>query len=100
MGQLVDQIRVASQRIDQARFLELLRWHRAVAGLSELDWSATGSFRQGVDELDQARAAELLQDVRRAGRDRRSARRGADGKPQFRDGMTLRDMGQPPGQGA
>lgn len=92
MTDLTSQIRRAADDLDQDRFLELLRWHRAVVGLSDLDWSAPGAFRQGVDELDQARAAELLQDVRRAGRDRRTGRRGADGKPQFRDGLTLREM--------
>lgn len=93
---LTSQIRRAAEQINQARFLELLRWHRVVAGLAELDWSAPGAFRQGVDELDPARAAELLRDVRRVGRDRRSGRRGADGKPQFRDGLTLRQLRQRP----
>lgn len=94
--ELTAQIRVAAERLDQGRFLELLRWHRVVAGLDELDWAAPGSYRQGVDELDQERAAELLQDVRRAGRDRRSSRRSADGKPQFRDGLTLRQLRRRP----
>lgn len=90
--ELTAQIRDAAESLDQDRFLELLRWHRAVVGLSDLDWSAPGAFRLGVDELDQARAAELLQDVRRVGRDPRSGRRGADGKPQFRGGRTLRQL--------
>lgn len=87
----MDQIRVASQRIDQARFVELLRWHRVVAGLPELDWSQPGIYAQAVTELSTERAGELLRDVRRAGRDPRGHRRGADGKPHFRDGRTLRD---------
>ncbi|WP_226438509.1 hypothetical protein [Rhodococcus yananensis] len=91
MDEIVDQIRVASQRIDQARFLELLRWHRVVAGLPELDWSQPGVYTQAVTELTPERAAELLRDAQRAGRDLRGHRRGADGKPQFRQGRTLRD---------
>ena len=82
---------MAANSLDQARFLELLRWHRAVVGLSDLDWSAAGAYRRGVDELDEARVAELLRDAQRMARDPRSRRRGADGKPVFRDGRTLKD---------
>lgn len=87
----MDQIRVASQRIAPARFLELLRWHRAIGGLPELDWSQPGAYAQAVTELSPEQAGELLRDVRRLGRDPRGHRRGADGKPRFQDGRTLRD---------
>ena len=49
-----------------AEFLELLRWHRAVAGLPDLEWSSRGAYRQGVAELTDARARELLHDIRHA----------------------------------
>ena len=74
-----------------AEFLELLRWHRAVAGLPDLDWSAGGAYRRGVAELTDVRACELLRDVRRVARDPRRHRLGADGKPLFRGGCTLAD---------
>lgn len=87
---LIDQIHAASVNLDDpAMFLELLRWHRAVAGLPDLDWAAAGTYRRGVADLPDGRAAELLRDVRRAARDPRRHRHGADGKPQFRNGRTL-----------
>ncbi|MEW1938747.1 UNVERIFIED_ORG: hypothetical protein EDC92_1201 [Dietzia maris] len=91
MDELAEKIRVASEQLDPARFLELLRWHRVVAGLPELDWSQPGVYKRAVDELTPERAAELLRDVRRTARDPRGHRHGADGKPQFRRGRTLRD---------
>lgn len=90
MDELVENIRIAADQLDSARFLELLRWHRVVAGLPDLAWTAPGAYRQGVGELPAARAAELLHDVRRAGRDPRSHRHGADGKTIYRDGRTLK----------
>lgn len=92
MGELVENIRIAADQLDTTRFLELLRWHRIVAGLPELDWVAPGAYRHGVEELPAARANELLHDVRRAARDTRSHRRGADGKSHFRPGQTLKSL--------
>lgn len=89
MDELIDKVRQAADQLDTAQFLELLRWHRAVAGLPDLDWTATGAYRQATRELGESRATELLHDVRRAARDPRSYRRGADGKPTFRGGRTL-----------
>lgn len=82
----VDRVREAAARVDPKRFLELLRWHRTVAGLPDLEWGTHGSYRQGVAELDNARALELLGDLRRAARDPRRYRHGADGKPRYRTG--------------
>lgn len=91
MDELVEDMRIAAYQLDPTRFLELLRWHRVVAGLPELDWTAPGAYRHGVSELPASRAAELLHDVRRAGRDPRSHRHGADGKPVYREGRTISD---------
>lgn len=90
--QTVEQLRAAATGIDDHAFLELLRWHRAVAGLPDLDWTLPRSYRQGVSELAETRAQELLHDVRRAIRDPRRHRHGADGKPVFRDGRSLKDQ--------
>ncbi|MBB0968701.1 hypothetical protein G6016_06950 [Dietzia aerolata] len=81
----------AAGHLGDAEFLELLRWHRAVAGLPDLDWSAGGAYRRGVAELADDRARELLCEVRRVARDPRRHRHGADGKPLFRGGCTLAD---------
>lgn len=89
MDELIDRIRHAADRLNTARFLEMLRWHRAVARLPDLDWTAPGAYRRGVEELQAARATEFLHDVQRAARDPRSHRRGADGKPVYRAGQTL-----------
>lgn len=91
VDELVENIRSAVDQLGTTRFLELLRWHRVVAGLPELDWAAPGAYRQGVEELQVARATELLHDVRRAGRDPRSHRHDADGKPVYREGRTISD---------
>lgn len=87
----IAQIQDAADGLGDAEFLELLRWHRAVAGLPNLDWSAGGAYRRGVAELTDVRARELLRDMRRARRDPRRHRHGADGKPVFRGGRTLAD---------
>lgn len=92
MDDLVESIRDAAGQLDTVRFLELLRWYRAVARLPDLDWAAPGSYRRGVEELSASRAADLLRDVRRAARDPRSHRRGADGKSHFRPGQTLESL--------
>jgi len=89
--QLIDAIRAAADQVGVDHFLELLRWHRAVASLPDLEWGAAGTYRQGVEELDPRRAAELLTDLRRAARDPRRKRHGADGKPTFRGGASLAD---------
>ena len=52
---------------------------------------AGGAYRRGVAELADDRARELFRDVRRAARDLRRHRHGADGKPLFRGGCTLAD---------
>lgn len=87
----IAQIQDAADGLGDAEFLELLRWHRAVAGLPDLGWSAGGAYRRGVAELTDVRARELLRDMRRARRDPRRHRHGADGKPVFRGGRTLAD---------
>lgn|GEM_PF-1417608 len=89
---LVDDIRAAAGRVREARFVELLRWHRVFDRLPDLEWGTQGSYLLGVRQLSQERAVELLADLRREGRDWRSARRGADGKPRFRGGLTLREL--------
>lgn len=86
---LIDAIRAAANRVGTEHFLELLRWHRAVVSLPDLDWGAAGTYRQGVEELGERRTVELLTDLRRAARDPRRHRHGADGKPTFREGRTL-----------
>lgn len=85
------QVQDAAGNLGDAEFLELLRWHRAVAGLPDLDWSAGGAYRHGVAELAEDRARELLHDIRRASRDPRRHRHGADGKPVSRGGRTIAD---------
>ena len=75
------QVQDAAGDLGDAEFLELLRWHRAVAGLPDLDWSAGGAYRRGVAELADDRACELLRDVRRVARDQRRHRHGADTAP-------------------
>ncbi|HIW68921.1 MAG TPA: hypothetical protein H9878_12495 [Candidatus Dietzia merdigallinarum] len=60
-------------------------------GLPDLDWAAGGTYRRGVAEFTDVRARELLRDVRRASRDPRRHRHGADGKSVFRGGRTLAD---------
>ena len=89
MDELVDQIRTAAEHVGAEHFLELLRWHRAVVGLREFDPHTHGAYREAIAGLGDARAGELLRDLRRASRDPRRHRHGADGKPIFRDGRTL-----------
>lgn len=91
MDGLLDAIRHAADQVGEHDFLELLRWHRVVARLPEVDWTAYGAYRQAVAELDEARAVELLQDLRRAARDPRRHRHGADGKPRYRSARTLKN---------
>lgn len=90
MDELVERIRHAAGLVPNEHFLELLRWHRAVTSLSDLNWATTGAYRRGVTELGTERATELLHDLRRAARDPRRYRHGADGKPRYRGGATLR----------
>lgn len=90
MDELPDRIRQAADQVGERVFLELLRWHRAVVGLHDLDWSSQGAYLTAITELGDDRAADLLQDLRRAARDPRRHRHGADGKPRYRDGRTLR----------
>lgn len=91
MGELYGRIRQAADQVGEPLFLELLRWHRAVAGLPDLDWSSQGAYRSAITELGEDRAGDLLHDLRRTARDPRRHRRGADGKPRYRAGRTLGD---------
>lgn len=91
MDELVDKIKQAASAVGDTHFLELLRWHRAVTGLPDLDWSRNGAYRVAITELGPQRAAELLGDLCRAARDSRRHRHGADGKPRYRAGRTLRN---------
>ena len=84
----VAQVREAAGGLGDAEFLELLRWHRAVIGLPDLDWSSQGAYRTAISELGDDRAADLLRDLRRAARDPRRHRHGADGKPRYWVGAT------------
>ncbi|MGX1770306.1 hypothetical protein ACWIE7_18745 [Dietzia sp. NPDC055343] len=52
---------------------------------------AAGAYRRGAAELTDVRACELLRDVRRAARDPRRHRHGADGKSVFRGGRRVAD---------
>lgn len=90
----MDRIRHAADQTGEAHFLELLRWHRVVAGLGEPDWDARGVYRIAITELGEDRAAELLGDLRRLARNPRRYRHGSDGKPRYRDGETLQDRGR------
>lgn len=90
MTQQWEAVRRAAERVGETDFLELLRWHRAVVGLPEFDPQAPGAYREAVAELDDRRAAQLLLDLRRASRDPKRHRHGADGKPAFGRGHTLR----------
>lgn len=96
MNELVNRIRHAADQTGEAHFLELLRWHRVVAGLDEPDWDARGAYRNAVTELGEDRSAELLGDLRRLASRPRRYRNGADGKPRYRAGHTIRD--QQPGR--
>ncbi|MBB1033437.1 hypothetical protein G6031_03410 [Dietzia sp. CQ4] len=91
MDELLGRIRHAADQVGEPLFLELLRWHRAVIGLPDIDPTTHGAYRDAIAELGDDRAAELLRDLRRAARDPRRHRHGADGKPTYRAGETLRD---------
>lgn len=69
MDELLEQIRRAADQAGEGLFLELLRWHRAVVGLADFDPRTHGAYRGAIAELGDARAAELLRDLRRAARD-------------------------------
>ena len=60
MDELVDHIRTAAEQVGTGHFLELMRWHRAVAGLQDLDWDGHGAYRKAVFELGERGAGELL----------------------------------------
>ena len=89
MDELVNRIRHAADQTGEAHFLELLRWHRVVAGLGEPNWEARGAYRIAITELGEDRAAELLSDLRRLARNPRRYRHGSDGKPRYRGGRTV-----------
>ena len=91
MDELLDRIRRAADQVGQPLFLEILGWHRAVVGLPALDPNAHGAYRDAIAELGDDRTAELLRDLRRAARDPRRHRHGADGKPRYRQGRTVSD---------
>lgn len=92
MDELHATIRQAADQVGESLFLELLRWHRAVAGLPDIDWSRPVAYRTAIAELGGNRAAELLRDLRRAARDPRRHRHGADGKPRYRAGRCVSDQ--------
>lgn len=89
MDEMLGQIRRTADQVGESMFLELLRWHRAVAGLADFDPHAHGAYRDAIAALGEDRAAELLRDLRRAARDPRRHRHGADGKPRYTSGQTL-----------
>lgn len=89
MDELLDPIRQAADQVGEGLFLELLRWHRAVVGLPDFNPTTHGAYPAAIAELGDDRAAELLRDLRRAARDPRRHRHGADGKPRYRTGKTL-----------
>jgi hypothetical protein len=91
MDELLDRIRRAADQAGEPLFLEILGWHRAVVGLPALDPNAHGAYRDAIAELGDDRTAELLRDLRRAARDPRRHRHGADGKPRYRQGRTVSD---------
>lgn len=92
MDELHGPIRQAADQVGETFFLELLRWHRAVTGLPDLDWSSQGAYRTAITQLGEDRAADLLRDLRRAARDPRRHRHGADGKPRYRAGRNVSDQ--------
>ena len=89
MDELLDRIRRAADQVGEPLFLEILGWHRAVVGLPTVDPNAHGAYRDAIAELGDDRTAELLRDLRRAARDPRRHRHGADGKPRHRAGHAL-----------
>lgn len=92
MDELLDPIRRAADQVGEPLFLELLGWHRAVVGLPTVDPNAHGAFRDAIAELGDDRTAELLRDLRRAARDPRRHRHGADSKPRYREGRTVSEQ--------
>ena len=88
----LSEIRAAAERAGVDEFVDLLRWYRAVAGLSEKDWGSEGSFRVGVDELDDRFLRRLLGDLNRIARNKKHRRRALDGKPTFARGVTLGEL--------
>lgn len=88
MDELLHRIRQAAEQAGEQRFLELLRWHRVVASLPDIDPTAPGAYRVAITELGEDRAVELLHDLRNAGRNPRRYRNSADGKPRYGGGMT------------
>jgi hypothetical protein len=88
----VNEFRQAAAQAGEERFVELLRWYRAVDGLPDKEWGAAGSYSSGIDELPDQHARALLADLRRLSRNRRHRRRPLDGKPTFAGGRTLSQM--------
>ena len=89
-AQDIARFRDAAAGVDDDRVRELIGWYRAVEGLPAVEWSRAGAYRQAVTELRADHAAALLRDLRRAARDPKARRHGADGKPVFAGGRTLR----------
>lgn len=88
----MSEVRLAAERAGGDEFVELLRWYRAVAGLPDKDWGNEGSFRVGVDELDDKLLRQLLGDLNRLARNKKHRRRALDGKPTFARGITLGEL--------
>lgn len=89
MHELQASIRSAAEQVGEEHFLELLRWHLVVSGLPDVEPNSRGAYRTALAALGEARAVELLHDLRRLARDPRKYRHGSDGKPRYRNGQTL-----------
>jgi len=48
MDELLDPIRHAADQVGEGLFLELLRWHRAVAGLPGFDPTTHGAYPAAI----------------------------------------------------
>lgn len=88
----VNEFRQAAAEVGEQRFVELLRWYRAVDGLPDKEWGAAGSYSSGINELPERHARALLSDLRRLARNNRHRHRPLDGKPTFAGDRTLSQL--------
>lgn len=88
----VNDFREAAAVAGEERFVELLRWYRAVDGLPDKEWGTPGSYNSGIAELPDQHARSLLTDLRHLARNSQHRRRPLDGKPTFAGGHTLSQM--------
>lgn len=91
MDELVGPLRRAAEQAGEKHFLELLRWHLVVAGRPDVDPTKHGAYRNAISDMGEDRTRELLADLRRLSRSPRRYRHGADGKPRYGQGRTLRE---------